>query len=164
MRLSIVATFYQSASYIETFHKKATTAAQKLVGDDYDIVYVNDGSLDNSLDLAIQITEHYPHVVLVDLSRNFDHHKAMMTSLEHARGERVFLIGSDLEEDPEWLLSFACRMEQTTCDVVSGIQNRRKGNLFDRQSGQWFYRFFRVVTGLAIPKLCDSALDEAVLC
>ena len=110
MKLSIVATLYQSAPYIAEFHQRASAVASQLVGDDYEIVLVNDGSPDNSLDLAMQLTERMRHVVVVDLSRNFGHHKAMMTGLAHAKGERVFLIDSDLEEEPECLIGFSDQM------------------------------------------------------
>lgn len=152
MKLSIVATLYQSAPYINTFHERASAAARQVVGDDFEIVLVNDGSPDNSLDLAIKLTERDSHVIVVDLSRNFGHHKAMMTGLAHAKGERVLLIDSDLEEEPEWLLNFAEQMDRDRCDVVYGIQERRKGNWFERWSGQWFYRFFKALTGLELPE------------
>lgn len=106
MKLSIVATLYQSAPHIKEFYVRVSAVAQQLVGDDYEIVLVNDGSPDDSLDIAIQLTDTDDHVVVVDLSRNFGHHKAMMTGLAYAKGEQVFLIDSDLEEEPEWLISF----------------------------------------------------------
>lgn len=151
MKLSIVATLYQSAPYIADFHARASAAAQALVGDDYEIVLVNDGSPDNSQDLARQLTEQDAHVVLVDLSRNFGHHKAMMTGLAHTRGERVFLIDSDLEEEPEWLQPFAETMQTSGSDVVYGVQSNRKGGVFERWSGSAFYRLFRLLTGIAQP-------------
>jgi len=151
MKLSIVATLYQSAPYINEFHKRASTAAKQLVGEDYEIVLVNDGSPDKSLDVAIQLTVEDAHVVLVDLSRNFGHHKAMMTGLAHAKGEQVFLIDSDLEEEPEWLISFAERMVNQDCDVIYGVQEQRKGNWFERWSGYLFYRLFKGLTGMTMP-------------
>lgn len=152
MKLSIVATLYQSAPYITEFHQRASAAAIQLVADSYEIVLVNDGSPDNSVDLAVQLAECDGHVVVVDLSRNFGHHKAMMTGLAHATGDRVFLIDSDLEEEPECLIAFAEQMQNDLCDVVYGVQERRKGGWFERWSGQWFYRFFKVLTGLALPE------------
>lgn len=152
MKLSVVATLYQSARYIAEFHQRASAVARQLVDDDYEIVLVNDGSPDNSLDLAVQLAESDGHVVVVDLSRNFGHHKAMMTGLAHAQGERIFLIDSDLEEEPEWLQSFTQTMSAEQCDVVYGVQESRKGSWFERWSGQWFYRFFRALTGLALPE------------
>lgn len=152
VKLSIVATLYQSAAYIIEFHQRATATAKQLVGDDYEIVLVNDGSPDDSLDLAVQLTEDDSHVVVVDLSRNFGHHKAMMTGLAHANGERIFLIDSDLEEEPECLIAFNEQMQCQRCDVVYGAQEQRKGGWFERWSGQWFYRFFKALTGLALPE------------
>lgn len=152
MKLSIVATLYQSADYINEFYERASITAQQLVQDDYEIVFVNDGSPDNSLDLAVELSRNDAHVVVVDLSRNFGHHKAMMTGLAHAQGERVFLIDSDLEEEPEWLSSFSAQMVRESCDVVYGIQEKRKGSIFEQWSGQWFYRFFRILTGFALPE------------
>lgn len=152
MKLSIVATLFHSALYIVEFHQRAGAAARQLVGDDYEIVLVNDGSPDNSLDLAVQLAESDGHLVIVDLSRNFGHHKAMMTGLAHAKGEHVFLIDSDLEEEPECLIGFADQMRNDPCDVVYGVQEQRKGGWFERWSGQWFYRFFKALTGLALPE------------
>ncbi len=151
MKLSIVATLFQSAPHINEFYQRASAAAKQLVGEDYEIVLVNDGSPDNSLDIAVKLTESDSHVVVVDLSRNFGHHKAMMTGLTYAKGQNVFLIDSDLEEEPEWLLSFAKKMEAEASDVVYGIQSKRRGGFFEQITGRFFYRVFRLLTGIAQP-------------
>lgn len=152
MKLSIVATMYNSASYIEAFCRRAADVAQKQVGFEYEIVLVNDGSPDNSLEIAIRLSETDLPIVVIDLSRNFGHHKAMMTGLAHASGEHVFLIDIDLEEEPEWLTSFSEQLVKECCDVVYGVQEQRKGGVFERWSGRLFYRLFHVLTGLVIPK------------
>jgi putative glycosyltransferase len=152
MKLSIVATLYQSSPYIEEFYHRSGAVARQVAGNDYEIVFVNDGSPDNSLDLAVRLSESDPHVVVVDLSRNFGHHKAMMTGLAHSLGDHVFLIDSDLEEEPEWLLSFSEQMARECCDVVYGVQEQRKGGLFERLSGKWYYSAFKALTGLSLPE------------
>lgn len=151
MKLSIVATLYQSAPYIAEFHRRASDAARKLAGDEFEIIFVNDGSPDNSLDFAIELGKVDPQVVVVDLSRNFGHHKAMMTGLAHAKGRQVFLIDSDLEEEPEWLLPFHAEMREQTCDVVYGVQASRKGGIAERLTGDLFYKLFRTLTGIRQP-------------
>ncbi len=151
MKLSIVATLYQTASYLDEFYRRAASAARGMT-DDYEIVLVNDGSPDDALVRAVRLTESDGNVVLIDLSRNFGHHKAMMTGLSYTLGEKVFLIDSDLEEEPEWLLSFSEQMEQDGCDVVYGVQEQRRGGWFEKWSGQWFYKFFRIITGMALPE------------
>lgn len=170
MKLSIVATLYQSEPYINEFYQRSTAVAKQLVGDEYEVVLVNDGSPDNSLDLAIQLTENDSHVIVVDLSRNFGHHKAMMTGLDYAKGEYVFLIDSDLEEEPEWLLDFSEDMQQKDSDVVFGTQEERKGGWIEQWTGRWFYRIFRLFTGLALPenivtaRLMSRRYVDALLC
>lgn len=152
MKLSIVATLYRSAPCLAEFHARCTRVAQAFAGDDYEIVLVNDGSPDDSLERAVALTRADPHLVVVDLSRNFGHHKAMMTGLEHSRGERVFLIDSDLEEEPEWLPEFARAMEEENVDVVYGRQEERKGGWFERWSGEAYYTLFNWLTDIEHPR------------
>ncbi len=151
MKLSIVATLYQSARHLSEFHQRASEAARNLVGEDYEIVLVNDGSPDQSLDLARQLGEHDRHVVVIDLSRNFGHHKAMMCGLENAIGTEIFLIDSDLEEDPAWIKDFAEKKALEKSDVTYGIQEQRKGRPFERWSGHCFWRLFNLLTGMTLP-------------
>lgn len=151
MKLSIVATLYQSAPYIVEFFRRASMSANELVGEDYEIILVNDGSPDNSLDIAIQLTQNDVRVKVVDLSRNFGHHKAMMTGLAHCQGDRIFLIDSDLEEEPEWLLTFAKQMDSEATDVVYGMQGKRSGGWFKRISGNVFWRLINLLSGLPLP-------------
>lgn len=151
MKLSIVTTLYQSESYIDEFYKRSSLAARELSGEDYEIIIVNDGSPDSSLDIAIRLSESDPHVVVINLSRNFGHHKAMMTGLAQSKGELVFLIDSDLEEKPEWLAPFFALLKNEDCDVVYGVQSKRRGKLIEKWSGWVFYRIFRMLTGISQP-------------
>ena len=152
MKLSIVATLYRSAPYISEFYERASASARKLVGEDFEIILVNDGSPDNSLDIAIKFTEQDSHVVVVDLSRNFGHHKAMQAGLAQACGECIFLIDSDLEEAPEWLAEFASTMAAESADVVYGVQEARKGDWFERWSGALYYTVFNYLANIDHPR------------
>lgn len=151
MKLSIVATLYRSASYIEEFLNRSSAVARQLVGDSFEIVLVNDGSPDNSLEIAVAQIAQFPGLKVVDLSRNFGHHKAMMTGLAHATGEHVYLLDSDLEEEPEWLFEFWRTMHDEHADMVYGVQRARKGSLYERITGPLFYRLFRALTGIVQP-------------
>lgn len=152
MKLSVVATLYSSAPHLEEFCTRVSDVAHYIAGDSFEIILVNDGSPDNSLELALQLSNNNPHITIVDLSRNFGHHRAMMTGLNYAKGELIYLIDSDLEEEPEWLISFSEQMYQEKCDVVYGVQKKRRGGFFERFSGQLFYRLFQALTGLDIPE------------
>lgn len=150
MKLSIVSTLYRSAAHLGAFHERITRAAEAL-GEEYELVFVNDASPDRSLDLALDLAARDSRLTVVDLSRNFGHHKAMMTGLAHAGGERVFLIDCDLEEDPELLPRFVEEMQRTGADVVYGVQARRKGGLVERWSGDLFFRLFNLLSEHPLP-------------
>jgi putative glycosyltransferase len=156
MKLSIVTTLFRSAAYVDEFHERASRVAAALTPD-YEVVFVNDGSPDNAVDRAIAIFQRDTHVRVLDLSRNFGHHKAMMTGLEHARGDLVFLLDVDLEDQPEWLGEFPRAMQSTGADAVYGVQSRRKGGLFERLSGAIFYKGFNALLEHPIPENAVTA-------
>lgn len=150
MRLSVVATLYRSGRTLDAFYARVSSAAAALT-DDYELVLVNDGSPDDSLDVALRLLARDARVRVVDLARNFGHHKAMMTGLAHARGALVFLIDSDLEEEPELLGAFHETMRASGADVVYGVQAARRGGLFERISGWVFFKLFNVLSDVPIP-------------
>jgi putative glycosyltransferase len=150
MKLSIVTTLYNSAPYLPEFHERCCAAA-RVITDDLEFVIVNDGSPDNSLAVALDLRRTDPRIRIVDLSRNFGHHKAMMTGLVHARGDLVFLLDSDLEEEPELLHKFYEEMTRTAADVVFGVQEQRKGRLFERVTGALYYKIFNFFSTYPIP-------------
>ena len=151
MDLSIVTTLYYSASYLEEFYARVCAAAQGVTAN-FEIVLVNDGSPDDSLQTAISLHRKDQRVRVIDLSRNFGHHKAMMTGLTHACGELVFLIDCDLEEEPELLETFYRKLKATEADVVFGVQQKRKGRLFERITGAIFFKLFNVLSTHPIPQ------------
>jgi putative glycosyltransferase len=151
MRLSVVTTMYRSAPYLVEFHERVCRTAERLF-ESFEIVFVNDGSPDDSLEVALELYERDPRVRVVDLSRNFGHHKAIMTGLAHARGELVFLIDCDLEEAPELLEAFYERMRTEKADVVYGVQASRKGSIFERLTGAVYYWIFNAISPVPLPR------------
>ena len=151
MKLSIVTTLYRSAANIDEFYRRAMKAAEAITSD-IELVMVNDGSPDDSIDLALALQRTDPRVVVVDLARNFGHHKAMMTGLAHVTGDLVFLIDSDLEEQPEDLLRFHQRFLQGDCDVVYGVQEVRRGGLIERATGAMFFTLVDALGDRPLPR------------
>ena len=150
MTLSIVTTLYSSAQYIEEFYNRIKKTADKITKD-YEIIFVNDGSPDNSLDIAVSLHEKDKKVKVIDLSRNFGHHKAMMTGLSHTKGNFVFLIDCDLEEKPELLEKFYDEFKnRDNVDVVYGVQEKRRGGIFEKISGGIFYQLFNLLSDVKI--------------
>lgn len=151
MKLSIVTTLYHSAPYIQEFYNRIKKQAERITKD-YEIIFVNDGSPDNSLNIVLNLYKNDPKIKIIDLSRNFGHHVAMITGLAFSRGSYVFLIDSDLEEEPELLLKFYNKMMHTDADVIFGVQKKRKGNWFERVSGGIFWNLFNMLSSYPVPK------------
>ena len=146
MKLSIVTTLYHSEPYLQEFYDRMSSAASSLTGD-YELIFVNDGSPDHSDEKILELQEKDDRVVLIQLSRNFGHQKALVTGLNYASGDYIFMIDSDLEEDPELLALYWKEMQDSPAyDVVFGIQQKRKGNWFERISGSLYYSFFNLLS------------------
>jgi putative glycosyltransferase len=151
MDLSIITTLYCSAAHLEEFYARVCQVTEKITRD-FEIILVNDGSPDNSQEIALQLYQRDRRVRVLELSRNFGHHKAMMTGLSYARGDLVFLVDSDLEEEPEILEKFYDEMKVTGADVVFGVQQKRKGTIFQRLSGAIFFKLFNALSTHPIPQ------------
>ena len=154
MRLSIVTTLYMSEPYVLEFYRRARAAADKITHD-VEMIFVDDGSPDGSLDQAVSLLIDDPCVRVIQLSRNFGHHKAMMTGLAHASGDLVFLIDSDLEEDPALLEPFYEKLVSTGADVIFGLQARRPGGWWKNLGPKIHYRSSAL--------LCNPPLHENTL-
>ncbi|GEA07029.1 glycosyl transferase [Alteromonas sp. KUL42] len=151
-KLSVVSTLYQSSNHIDEFYSRLVACCSKLT-ESFEIILVNDGATDDSLEKAKVIADYDPRVTVIDLSRNFGHHKAMMVGLAYCKGERIFLIDSDLEESPELLLQFSNSLDENSdLDMVYGIQKKRKGGFFERVSGTLFYRTVNSLVDIPIPE------------
>ena len=126
MKLSIVSTLYQSAEYVEEFIKRSKKVAQEIADFDYEIILVDDGSPDNSLEIALNLTKTNKNLKVVELSRNFGHHRAMTAGLHESKGDYVYLVDSDLEEEPEWLALFYSELQITGADAIYGQQSSQR--------------------------------------
>jgi putative glycosyltransferase len=151
MMLSIVTTMYRSQEYLEEFYSRVLSAIHE-IGVDYEFVFVNDGSPDDSAPIILELQKSDPRVILLDLSRNFGHHKAIMAGLREASGELIFLIDCDLEEDPRWLIPFYEQLHARQADVIYGVQEKRKGDFAERFFGSMFYEVFNYLSEQPIPK------------
>jgi len=159
--LSIVTTLYKSERFLDSFVAQCHVAMAEIKCENYEIVFVNDGSPDNSLQKVLKIKETNDHIVAVDLSRNFGHHYAIMAGLNNASGDYIFLIDCDLEVPPTQIPTFYTKFMSTeNCDVVFGVQEVRKGSFIERTVGGLFYNFFNSLTDTRIP---ENLLTERLM-
>src|ERR1700741_1930501 len=155
MAVSIVTTLYKSAPYVDEF----VARAKALMGDQDELIMVDDGSPDESLEIARKHVINDDRIVLVALSRNFGHHAAILAGLSQARHERIFLVDSDLEEEPELLREFSSTMDTSGVDVVFGIHDQSQGSISRRLTSKVFWRLFSAMTDTSLPlNICNVRL------
>ncbi|MFN4150109.1 MAG: glycosyltransferase family 2 protein, partial [Candidatus Sericytochromatia bacterium] len=155
MDISVVTTLYYSENYINEFYNQIISSLKEITND-FEIIFVNDGSPDNSLEVTLELKKNDSRIKILDLSRNFGHHKAIMTGLSESKGEFVFLIDSDLEENPNLLKVFWNEINNTDFDVIYSLQKYRKGNYFEKISGFIFYKVFNFFSYIKIPESAST--------
>ncbi len=150
-RISVLTTLYKSAPYVRDLYKQTRQVLDD-IGCDYEFIFVDDGSPDNANQLVQELIESDSNLRLVELSRNFGHHKAVMIGLAETRGDYVFLFDSDLEEDPALLKQFYDVMQENPeeTDIVFGYMEQRKGAMMERLSGTVFYKLMNIMSDLPI--------------
>ena len=119
----------------------------------FEIVYVNDGSSDGSRDVLNEIADADNRVVVVHLARNFGHQPALHAGLEHARGDVVIVMDSDMQDDPKAIVDFLAEWEKGN-DVVYAQRFNRKESLPKRML---FYSFYRVLNAVADSRMPADA-------
>ncbi|HZC38516.1 MAG TPA: glycosyltransferase family 2 protein [Sphingomicrobium sp.] len=150
--LSIVVPCFNEEACLSALHERLTAAARKAVGDDYEMVLVNDGSRDGSWPIMRQLAAGDPHVVAVNLSRNHGHQLALTAGLDLSSGDHVLIIDADLQDPPELLPAMLETMRSQRADVVYGVRKSRRGDTaFKRATAHGFYRLLSRATEVEIP-------------
>lgn len=153
MTLSVVTTLYKSRRFLETFLFEILKSIDKLNISDFELVFVNDGSPDDSLEYLLKRKEEVPQITVIDLSRNFGHHYAMQAGLEYAKGNYVFVIDNDLEVSPGFIITcFDTLKNNKEVDVVYGYQKIRKGKIIENLGGKIFWWAINKFSEVKIPK------------
>ena len=150
--LSIVVPCFNEEACLTALHERLSTAARNSVGDDYEIVLVNDGSRDRSWPLMRTLAAGDPHLVAVNLSRNHGHQLALTAGLDLCRGDMILIIDADLQDPPELLPAMIQAMRAEDADVVYGVRRSRSGETaFKRATAHGFYRLLSRATEVDIP-------------
>lgn len=150
MDLSVVIPIYNEAANIRTLYDRLIGALAEL-GCSYELIFVNDGSRDQSLPLLKALAGYDPRVRYVDFSRNFGHQIAVTAGLDLARGAAVVIIDADLQDPPE-LIPPLYRKLQEGYEVVYARRRSRQGEGAAKKfTARLFYRLLAGITHISIP-------------
>jgi dolichol-phosphate mannosyltransferase len=150
-RLSVVVPCFNEVETLRELHERVGAVCRAAVGEDYELVLVNDGSTDPTWTVLEVLARDDRHLVAVNLSRNHGHQLALSAGLQVASGERVLLLDADLQDPPELLKPMMEKLD-AGCDVAYGLRTGRDGeSWFKRASAHFFYRLIRRLVDIDIP-------------
>lgn len=148
--LSVVVPVYNEQAVLPEFHKRLS-AVLETFGTAVEIVYINDGSSDESEAVLRRLRQTDAHVAVLELSRNFGKEAAMTAGLEYAAGDAVIIIDADLQDPPELIPQLVAAWREGN-DVVTYRRLKREGEtLFKRFCAHSFYRLLNRLSEIAIP-------------
>ena len=164
---SVVIPVYNEEEVIPEAYRRLNTVMRSMETP-YELIFVNDGSRDQTAQIVADIVRIDPHVRLINFARNFGHMPAITAGMEYAQGEAIIIIDADMQDPPEVLPDMAA-LWQAGYDVVYGKRKERKGESFFKQwTAKAFYRFINSMVPIDLPidtgefRLMDRKVCDAV--
>ncbi|MBE9540265.1 MAG: glycosyltransferase family 2 protein [Proteobacteria bacterium] len=149
--LSVVVPAYNEFSVLGEFHRRLSDV-MSATGMGYEIIYVDDGSTDDTVTLLNRLREEDPALAIIELSRNFGKEVALSAGLDHANGDAVIIIDADLQDPPELIDEFL-REWRNGYDIVYGSRTDREGESWLKiTTAKWFYRVINRLSDVEIPR------------
>ena len=150
-RFSVVAPVYNEEELVPTFYQRVRDVMEG-VGESWELVLINDGCRDKSPQLMDELYAQDPeHVVILHFARNFGHQLAITAGMDHARGEAVVVIDSDLQDPPE-VIPDLIEQWRAGYEVVYAVRSEREGETwFKLVTAKAFYRLIQALTDVTIP-------------
>ncbi|MDQ6981249.1 MAG: glycosyltransferase family 2 protein [Ghiorsea sp.] len=149
--ISIVAPCYNEAGVIDVFLQEMFDVLKRL-GRDFEIVFINDGSRDKTLDVLIEKAKVHDEIRVLNLARNFGKEAALTAGIDYAQGEVVVPIDVDLQDPPELILDFVREYEAGYDVVVGKREDRTTDTAAKRLSAEFFYKMHNKISDIQIPQ------------
>lgn len=149
--VSVVVPCYNESDGLYHFHHRLSTALRPL-SFYVEIIYVNDGSSDDTIDVIESLRSSDSRVGLIDLSRNFGKEAALTAGIDHARGDAVIVIDADLQDPPECIPDMLVGWRHGYDVVAMKRGDRSTDSLFKRVSAAWYYRILSRLSAVRIPE------------
>jgi glycosyltransferase involved in cell wall biosynthesis len=158
--ISVVLPVFKEEQILPVLYTRFSGVLQAL-GETYELVFVNDGSCDDSLALLKSLHATDAAVKVVNLSRNFGRQTAITCGLDLASGEAVVIMDTDLQDPPEIITRLVAKWRKGY-DVVYAVRENRQGeNLFKRGTAAVFYRLLRMLVHVDIPLDTETSTCSA---
>ena len=149
LKISAVIACYKDEKSIPLMHERLSKTFKK-IGCKYEIIFINDGSPDESEKVLVDICDKDENTTAIIHSRNFNSQNAFSSGMQHATGDAVVLLDGDLQDPPELIESFVVKWLEGN-DVVYGLREKREASKIMNISYKFFYRIFNKLSYITIP-------------
>ncbi|HMH30893.1 MAG TPA: glycosyltransferase family 2 protein [Methylomirabilota bacterium] len=150
--VSYIFPIHNESGNIELLHDVVSKVIASKSGDyEFELIFINDGSQDDSLAKLTGLQESDDRVVLINFARNFGHQLAVTAGLDHASGDAVIIMDSDMQDPPSVSLELLAKWEKGA-DVVYAQRRSRKDTVFKRLTASLFYKGLEKVADVKIPR------------
>lgn len=149
--ISIVCPCFNEEEVIDIFLEKISLVLQK-IDLPYEIIFVNDGSTDKTLEKLLSVQKEYKEIKIINLSRNFGKESALTAGLDKANGEVIIPIDVDLQDPPELIEDFIFHWKEGNEVVLAKRVDRTSDSFSKRVSATLFYRFHNKITDTSLPE------------
>lgn len=150
MYLSIIIPIFNEEGNIGLIFERLSKVCNQITSD-YELIFVNDGSKDNSLNLIYGLSQSVNNVKFINFSRNFGHQAAVSAGIDHALGEYVVIIDADLQDPPELILDMYQKALNGFQVVYAKRRSRKGESSFKLFTAKLFYRLLDSITSIKIP-------------
>ncbi|KXU91584.1 bactoprenol glucosyl transferase [Caballeronia megalochromosomata] len=150
--LSLVVPCYNEREVLPEFMQQVVPVLQGMSSMDYEVVFVNDGSRDGTLELLIGIARDHERIRVVDLSRNFGKEAAMTAGIDEARGDVVVPFDADLQDPPEVIPRLVAKWREGFDVVIARRVDRSSDTYLKRKSASLFYKFHNTISDIDLPE------------
>ena len=150
MDISVVIPIFNEAANLGALHERLCRVLDPMAVR-YELIFVNDGSRDDSLTLLLQLAARDPNVRYIDLSRNFGHQIAVSAGLDAASGAAVVIIDADLQDPPELIADLYAKMHEGHEVVYAKRRSRQGESAAKKFTARLFYRLLAAITHVSIP-------------
>jgi len=145
--LSILVPCFNEAENIDEFYKRINIVLEKLYIQNYQIIFIDDGSKDNTWKkINEKYSDNNKRVIGIKLSKNFGHQNAILSGLEYCKGKYVLFIDCDLQDPPELLEKMYTLIKSNENNIVSCQRNTRQDSFFKKISAKIFYFIFNILS------------------
>ena len=167
IKYSVIIPMYNEEEVILESYRRLDNVMRPL-GEEYELIFVNDGSRDRTMEIMLDVAKKDPHVKIVDFARNFGHQTAVTAGMKYSSGDAVVIIDADLQDPPELIPGMIEKWKEGY-EVVYGKRLKREGETkFKLVTAKAFYKLINSLSGNMIPmdtgdfRLIDRAVVDAM--